>query len=110
MTDIVTLESFVRENTGTSASRKLRREGFVPVVIYSNKMPPVHLYIEEREITKYYRKPRYITQQFCIDTGKEKYKVIPKCTPHYLNHHSHHHSTLPQPSLTPPLHTTSTIT
>ncbi|MEF9437692.1 MAG: hypothetical protein L0922_02690, partial [Candidatus Mariimomonas ferrooxydans] len=31
-------------------------------------------------------------------------------SPHYLNHHSRRPSTLPQPSLTPTLHTTSTIT
>ncbi|MEF9438210.1 MAG: hypothetical protein L0922_05565, partial [Candidatus Mariimomonas ferrooxydans] len=72
--------------------------------------------------------PGEINNLFCI-SAKEPFKAVHNANyfqafvdsfnsssayypipPHYLNHHSHLTSTLPQPSLTPNLHTTSTIT
>ncbi len=78
MTEAVTLVAEARELTGTGASRELRRNGKVPITIYGNGQKPVSLSVEEKEITKYYRKPQYLSQVFELEVAGKKIKVLPK--------------------------------
>ncbi len=55
MTEILTLAAELREETGTGATRALRRKGMVPATIYGTNKTPISISIEEKEITKYYR-------------------------------------------------------
>jgi large subunit ribosomal protein L25 len=77
--DLVVLKAEKRDALGTGASRALRRRGMVPVTLYGNGLPAISLSIIQKEITKYYRKPQYISQIFLIELdGGESYKVLPK--------------------------------
>ena len=78
MKETLTLQATKRTSFGTGGSRGLRREGMIPAVIYGNKETPIHIAIEQKEITKYYRKPQYISQIIQFEVGEKKYKVIPK--------------------------------
>jgi large subunit ribosomal protein L25 len=78
MTEIVTLAAELRTELGTGASRALRKRGMVPATIYGVGNTPVSIAIEEKEITKYYRRPQYISQIFEFDVAGKKYKVLPK--------------------------------
>ena len=78
MSESLTLAAELRENLGTGAARALRRRGMVPATIYGAGKEPVSIAIEEKEITKYYRKPQYISQLFEFEIGQKKYKVLPK--------------------------------
>lgn len=78
MTEIITLAAELRTELGTGASRALRRRGMVPATIYGAGNTPVSIAIEEKEITKYYRRPQYISQVFEFDVAGKKYKVLPK--------------------------------
>lgn len=78
MTDIITLPAKMREELGTGPARALRKEGMVPATVYGAGKKPISIAIEEKEITKYYRKPQYLSQQFEFEVGKEKYRALPK--------------------------------
>lgn len=78
MSDVVKLIATMREELGTGRSRALRREGMVPAIIYGNSKKPLAITIEEKEITKLYRKPNFISTVIQFDIGGKNYKVLPK--------------------------------
>ncbi len=78
MSEAVTLTAEMRKQTGTGASRELRKQGMVPATIYGAGNKPMSVAIEEKEITKYYRRPQYLSQLFEFEIDKKKYKVLPK--------------------------------
>ncbi len=78
MSEALTLAAELREELGTGASRALRKKGMVPATIYGAGKEPLSIAIEEKEITKYYRKPQYISQLFELEIGQKKFKVLPK--------------------------------
>ena len=78
MTEILTLAAEMREEVGTGAARALRRKGMVPATIYGAGKTPISIAIEEKEITKHYRRPQYISQLIQFEIGQKKYKVLPK--------------------------------
>ncbi len=78
MSEVVALTAEIREELGTGAARSLRRKGMVPATIYGTKKEPLSIAIEEKELTKYYRKPQYISQVFQFEIGGKKHKVLPK--------------------------------
>lgn len=78
MSETAILKAEVRKEFGTGAARSMRRNGLVPVVVYGKNKEVVSLSVEEKEITKLYRKPRFISTVIELDTGGKKYKVLPK--------------------------------
>ncbi len=78
MSEALTLAAELREELGTGASRALRKRGMVPATIYGAGKEPLSISVEEKEITKYYRKPQYISQLFELEIGQKKFKVLPK--------------------------------
>ncbi|HJD68056.1 MAG TPA: 50S ribosomal protein L25/general stress protein Ctc [Rickettsia endosymbiont of Bembidion lapponicum] len=78
MSEILELEAKSRNEFGTGAARALRREGRVPAIIYGAKKIPVSISLEEKEITKYYRKPAFISQLISLKIDGKQYKVLPK--------------------------------
>jgi len=78
MTEILTLVAEMREETGTGSSRALRKKGMVPATIYGAGKTPISIAVEEKELTKYYRRPQYISQLIQFEIGQKKYKVLPK--------------------------------
>lgn len=78
MSEVLTLAAEMREELGTGAARALRRRGMIPATIYGANKEPISIAIEEKEITKYYRKPQYISQLIQFEIGQKKYKVLPK--------------------------------
>jgi len=78
MTEILELVAETRESFGTGAARLLRKNGRVPAIIYGANKDPLAISIEEKEITKYYRKPAFISQLVDIVIGDKRYKVLPK--------------------------------
>ena len=52
MSDTLTLPAETRAKTGKGASKTLRREGRVPVVVYGNGAEPVAAHVEEKELVR----------------------------------------------------------
>lgn len=78
MSDVLALTAQIREEVGTGAARNLRRKGMVPATIYGSGKETLSVAIEEKELTKYYRKPQYMSQVFQFEIGGKKHKVLPK--------------------------------
>jgi large subunit ribosomal protein L25 len=78
MSEVLTLAAEMREELGRGATRALRRTGMVPATIYGAGKEPMSISIEEKELTKYYRTPQYISQVIQFEIGQKKFKVLPK--------------------------------
>jgi len=72
------LPAQMRTELGTGAARELRRNGRVPATIYGSGKQPISVSIEEKEITKLYRKPSFISGLIELDIAGISYKVLPK--------------------------------
>lgn len=78
MSEIVTLAADTRERSGTGNARYLRKFGMVPAVVYGNDKKTLQIAIREKEITRLYRKPGFITTVIQLEIGEKKHKVLPK--------------------------------
>ncbi|WP_375319315.1 50S ribosomal protein L25/general stress protein Ctc [Candidatus Tisiphia endosymbiont of Oplodontha viridula] len=78
MSELLELAAEMREKFGTGAARELRRKGMIPAVVYGANKEPLSVSIEEKEITKHYRKPGFISTIVQIKVGSKTHKVLPK--------------------------------
>ncbi|MDR0296781.1 MAG: 50S ribosomal protein L25/general stress protein Ctc [Rickettsia sp.] len=78
MSELLELAAEMRERFGTGAARDLRRRGMVPAVVYGAGKEVFSVSIEEKEITKHYRKPGFISTIVQIKVGSTIHKVLPK--------------------------------
>ena len=78
MSEILPLKAELRNELGKGAARALRKSGMTPATIYGKNKQPLSIAIEEKEITKCYRKPQYMSQVIEFEVGKDKHKVLPK--------------------------------
>ena len=78
MSEVLSLTAQMREELGTGASRALRRSGMVPATIYGSEKAALSIAVEEKELTKYYRRPQYMSQVIQFEIGGKKHKALPK--------------------------------
>lgn len=72
------LAAKVREELGTGSARALRRQGIVPATVYGKGKDPLSVGIEEKEITKLYRRKHFSSTVLEIEVNGKKHKVLPK--------------------------------
>ncbi|MDX1916367.1 MAG: 50S ribosomal protein L25/general stress protein Ctc [Rickettsiaceae bacterium] len=72
------LKGELREKLGTGAARALRKDGKVPAIVYGSGHQPVSISIEEKEITKLYRKHGFKSTIIELDIEGKSCKVLPK--------------------------------
>ncbi|MFU7501378.1 MAG: 50S ribosomal protein L25/general stress protein Ctc [Candidatus Tisiphia sp.] len=78
MSELLELAAEMREKFGTGVARELRRKGMVPAMVYGAGKEVLAVSIEEKEITKHYRKPSFISTVIQIKVGSKTHKVLPK--------------------------------
>lgn len=78
MSEALELEAEMRQEFGTGPSRELRRKGKVPAIIYGKGKDAIAISVEEKEITKHYRKSGFISTVINIKLGTKTHKVLPK--------------------------------
>ena len=77
MIQAVQLSATKREKAGKGASRAVRRSGFVPAVVYGDKLAPEMISIEEKFLVAEMAKKGIWTRQFEINVdGKDKHLVL----------------------------------
>ena len=72
------LKAEARERVGKGSARELRRNGFIPAVIYGDKQAPISIAINTNEVTKRIHAGGFMTTVATIDVGGKKYQVLPK--------------------------------
>lgn len=78
MSEILTLAATKRDTIGTGSSRNLRREGMVPATIYGEGSAPLSVAVQEKEITKIYRRHGFTSTVIGIEIDGKVHKVLPK--------------------------------
>lgn len=78
MSETLELKAMAREKVGKGASRKLRRKGYVPAVIYGAKKPPLPIYVERRDAIKQIFSGNFLTTLYDIEVDGKKTRVLPK--------------------------------
>lgn len=73
---LVSLTAENRKEIGTGASRNIRLEGKVPATIYGPGRDPMSVLVEEKEITKLYRKHGFRSTIIELDIEGKKCKVM----------------------------------
>lgn len=75
---IYELKAEARERVGKGSSRELRRNGFIPAVIYGAKQPPIAIALVENEVTKRIHAGGFMTTIGMIELDGKKIQVLPK--------------------------------
>ena len=78
MTEMTVLAATNREKIGTGSSRSLRRAGTVPATVYGEGGTPLSIIIQEKEITKLYRRHGFTSTVVGIELDGKVIKVLPK--------------------------------
>ena len=72
------LKAEARERVGKGSSRGLRRNGFIPAVIYGDKQAPISIVLNTNEVTKRIHAGGFMTTVATIDLDGKKISVLPK--------------------------------
>lgn len=72
------LKAEARERVGKGSARELRRNGFIPAVIYGDKQPPISIALSTNEVTKRIHAGGFMTTIATINVDGKKYQVLPK--------------------------------
>jgi len=78
MSRIVALSGEERSNLGTGASRALRRENFIPAIIYGGGKKEVMFSLPKKELSMLYEAHGFYSHLYEIKVGTHKFKAIPK--------------------------------
>ena len=72
MSDTTTINAEIREDVGKGASRRLRREGKVPAVIYGGHTDPVTLTVSQQELLHATENESFFASILEIKVGKDR--------------------------------------
>ena len=76
--DTYELKAEARERVGKGSARELRRNGFIPAVIYGDKQAPISIALSTNEVTKRIHAGGFMTTIATIDVDGKKIQVLPK--------------------------------
>jgi large subunit ribosomal protein L25 len=72
------LKAEARERVGKGSSRELRRNGFIPAVIYGDKQAPLSIVLNTNEVTKRIHAGGFMTTIATIEFDGKQIQVLPK--------------------------------
>jgi large subunit ribosomal protein L25 len=72
------IEAKARSGVGKGAARALRREGWIPAVIYGEKKDPLPISISYKEAMKHIYAGGFLSHVIEVDVEGEKHSVIPR--------------------------------
>jgi large subunit ribosomal protein L25 len=78
MTQTFVVEAEVRAEQGTGASRRLRREGKVPAIIYGGKSGPQNIAISHNELMKQLKIEAFYSHILTLNLGGQSEQVVLK--------------------------------
>ena len=78
MVDFETISSTRREPGSKGVARRLRRDGFVPGIIYGNSEAPIAMAIERRVLSQVISDPRFFIRLVDVEINGTKHRVLPR--------------------------------
>ena len=76
MAEAAVFSADVRERAGKGVARAHRRMGRIPAVIYGNKMEPVMIALDGKELSRHLHNPGFFTTVIEVDVNGEIHKVL----------------------------------
>jgi len=76
MADAISVSAEMRDRAGKGVARAHRRAGRVPAVIYGNKLDPVSISVEQKELERLIHDPRFFNQIFEVQVNGEPHQVL----------------------------------
>ncbi len=76
MSDAITIEATERSVTGKGASRRLRKEGLVPAIVYGGDAEPMQINLQHHTFFNALDNEAIYTQVIDLKIGKKKEKVV----------------------------------
>ncbi len=73
-----TLKTSIREYLGTRAAKASLALGKIPAVLYANKKEPLHILVDEKDITKIYKQKYIYTCNLKLEIEGKEHDVIVK--------------------------------
>lgn len=78
MSQKTVLTATQRDDHGKAASRRLRRTGMVPAVVYGSKEAPMSITLEQRELQKEMKQESFYSKILTLKIGDKQQQVIIK--------------------------------
>jgi large subunit ribosomal protein L25 len=78
MKAVATFEATPRENTGKGAARTLRRQGFVPAIVYGHQAEPAKISLPLKELTLQYYKGSFFNKIVDITIDGKVVHTLPR--------------------------------
>ena len=78
MAEAATMSAEIRERAGKGIARAQRRAGRVPAVVYGNKVDPIMISVDAKELIKIADDARYFITVLELDVAGEKHQVLPR--------------------------------
>ena len=78
MAELVSLEALVRSSSGGAASRRDRRSGLVPAILYGGGEPPTAISLRGEEISSHASKGGFFSTLFSLSLGESRVRAIPR--------------------------------
>jgi len=78
MSNVLTLPAETRTKTGKGASRVLRREGRVPVVVYGGNAEPISAHVEAKELVRLLATGTFFDSEIDVVIDGQTIKTAPK--------------------------------
>ena len=78
MVDFETISSTRREPGSKGVARRLRRDGFVPGIIYGNSETPIAMAVERRVLSQVISDPRFFIRLVDVEIDGTKHRVLPR--------------------------------
>lgn len=78
MADIQELKAEPRNETGSTAARKIRKDGGVPAIVYGGRSGPETLTLNYKEVWKQVETGQFLSTVYMLDVGGKKTRVLPK--------------------------------
>lgn len=70
------LKANIREAQGTGANRRLRREGFIPAVVYGDNQEPLSISVEHNAVFYELQKEKFHTTVLDLEIDGKNYPVL----------------------------------
>lgn len=72
------INATMRHDMGKAASRRLRRTGMVPAIVYGSKEAPMAITLEQRELQKEMKQESFYSKILTLKIGEQQQQVILK--------------------------------
>ena len=72
------IKAIIRNETTSSANKKLRKEGFVPAIIYGGKDPNKKISINKISLKDIIQSDSFLSKVFELEIDGKKEKVLPR--------------------------------